>query len=355
MSLKKQYNIDELIASSSFKRWVRGEAPEEDREYWDRWVKSDPENRALFKKAQEIITGFAIRPGETRSSGQAWKPIQDRLAGEKNNLSRFHKVRKGFQENRIRWAVRIAATFLLIAVSSYMVTYFYQPPADQTTEVIEQEITTEYGEQKTVRLSDGSEIILNGNTSVTYTIDTGKPGYIDLFLEGEAYFSVSGHDEQTEATFQVRTEEGLVKVLGTRFVVSTYSKQTRVAVEAGSVSVNLLGHSEETVLNPGQLGQLDSENGQVLTDTVNMEIYTSWVNGRLYFENTPMEEVASRLEHTFGVKVIIRDSDLKENRVSGSIESSSLDIITSALSIMLDTPIHKSESEKVIYVGDNGG
>lgn len=354
MSSDKEYNIDELIASPSFRRWVFGEAPEDEREYWDRWVMSDPENRALLIKAQEEITGFSIRPAKTRSSEQAWEPVQNRLAEEKN-LLRFHKVRKGFPGSRTRWVVRIAATFLLIAVSSYLITYFYEPPADETTEVIEQEITTDYGEQKTVRLSDGSEIILNGNTNVTYTIDTGNPDYSDLYLEGEAYFSVSSRNEHTRIPFQVRTEEGLVKVLGTCFVVSTYNKQTRVAVIDGSVSVNLWGHSEETVLNPGQLGQLNGESRQVLTETVNLEIYTSWVNGRLYFENTPIEEVASRLENTFGVKVIIRDSDLKENRVSGSIESSSLEIITSALSIMLDTPIHKSESEKVIYVGDNGG
>src|SRR5699024_1570099 len=109
--------------------------------------------------------------------------------------------------------------------------------------------------------------------------------------------------------------------------------------------------NSETILKPGQLGEFSEKSDFIKTRFVNLQIYTSWMKGQLYFEKTPMSEVAERLEDTFGVKVILRDSSIYDKEVSGAIESEELEIVTSALSEILSTCIEKADLGEVIYVG----
>lgn len=350
---KKDYSIAELVASPSFNKWVCGQASEKERIFWDQWIMEHPENRALAKKAQEEIVGLSVRPVVNPSAEVVWNSIQELLANQEREQTPSHFFHNWFKYNRLNWIIRIAASFLLIAVSGLLITYFFQFPTAQVADVIEKEVKTEYGEQKSVRFSDGSEIILNGHSRMVYTSYEAGGVSADLFLEGEAYFSISKQDYPGPASFQVRTNEGMVKVLGTRFVVSAYNDQTRVIVENGSVAVNPIGAEEATVLQPGQLGAFNVTSQSVYTEDVNPEVYTSWKTGRLYFDDTPLPDVIHRLENTHGVEVVVRDSSLLKYKISGSIESSTLEIIISALSKMLNTTIDKSDSENVIYIGDS--
>jgi len=312
-----------------------------------------PENRALAKKAQEEIVGLSIRPVVNPSAEVVWSSIQELLANEERGQTQSRFFHNWFEYNRLNWIIRIAASFLLIAVSGLLITYFFQFPTAEVAEVIENEVKTEYGEQKSVRFSDGSEIILNGHSRMVYTSYERGAASVDLFLEGEAYFSIPKQDSPSPGSFQVRTGEGIVKVLGTRFVVSAYNSQTRVIVENGSVAVNPIGVEEATVLQPGQLVTFTVNSQSVHTEDVNPEVYTSWKAGRLYFDDTPLHDVIHRLENTHGFEVVVRDSSLLNYKISGSIESSTLEIIISALSKMLNTTIYKSDSENVIYMGDS--
>lgn len=352
MSASK-YSLDELIQHPSFRRWIQGEASKQERVFWDRWVMKDPDNRRLAMEAQEEIEGFMIKPVGETSTDDMWRDIRTKL--DKGPKARVHNLpfHNDSGIDRLAWIYRIAAGILLLVTCIFLVTQFYQAQPEGSADIVKREVTTDYGEKKAIKLSDGSEIILNGYTNIVYTIDRNDPTAIDLFLEGEAYFSVSKRKNPGDAPFQVRTEEGLVKVLGTQLVVSTRNNNTSVVLKEGSVSVNPFHLDSETILEPGQLGEFSSRSDSVKTKFVNLQVYTSWLQGQLHFEKASLREVAERMEETFGVKVVIRDSTLYKHEVSGAIEGSELEVITSALSEMLDVSIQKSDSGKIIYLGDH--
>lgn len=345
---------NELIQNPSFRRWAKGEASKEEKLFWDRWVMKSPENRSVAMRAQEEMEGFSLQSSETVSTDDAWDHLQSRIGRpEMEKVTRFFTDSKETGEgDGLVWILRAAAVFVLAAVTGVLVLQLYQNPDEGVVEAVREEVRTDIGEQKTVSFSDGSKIILNGRSGIVYTTDQDDPTAIEIYLEGEAFFSVASREKLGNSPFRVRTGQGIVSVMGTRFAVSVRDETTRVVLEEGRVEVEASHLDEKTMMEPGQLARFSRQSETVALDFVNTEVYTSWIDGRLAFEKTSLTEVAERLETTFGVKVIITEPGLEEELISGSIENSDIAIITSALSEMLDSPINRPDAGEVIYIGN---
>nr|WP_286670486.1 FecR domain-containing protein [Fodinibius salsisoli] len=225
-----------------------------------------------------------------------------------------------------------------------------QESQEQAEQIVRNEIVTEYGEQKTIKLNDGSRIILNAHSNLVYTVDPADSNEVEVFLDGEAHFSVAKRENPGDAPFKVRTSAGYVKVMGTEFVVSTRNQGTQVVLEEGSVALAPMNReSRETVMKPGELAEFNADSKHIRSRLVNTEVYSSWTTYQLVFDKTPLADVVDRLENTFGIKVVVRQADLYERTISGAIDNSSLEVITSALSNTLDTPI--TVRDEAVYVG----
>lgn len=84
-------------------------------------------------------------------------------------------------------------------------------------------VSTAYGEKKEVILADGSTIILNSLSSISYPEDmSGKTR--NVTLHGEAYFDVAKNPNKA---FIVQAEGVEVKVLGTKFNINAYENQEK--------------------------------------------------------------------------------------------------------------------------------
>lgn len=345
------YNFDELIHNASFRRWTYGNPTRQERHYWDKWVMESPQNRILAKRAQQHITGFSIKPSSYAAQDKAWNRIRLQLDDDRGYRESYRT--DTFPIGRSHWVYKAVAIFLLTSLTGLAISFIMTDQAEQIEEsqIVRNEIQTEYGERKTIHLSDGSEIVLNANTHLSYTADRANPSAVEVFLDGEAYFSVAERKEPGDIAFKVRTEKGLVQVMGTKFVVSTRDENTQIVLEEGEVSVDPLNENKAVVLKPGQLAEIKSDSDTIQTTDVNPQVYTSWTTYTLVFDETPFADVIARLENTFGVKVVVRNPDLYDRKLSGAIDNSSLKVITSALSNTLDTPIHVTDKE--VYVGKN--
>jgi transmembrane sensor len=348
--------LNELVKDSSFIRWVQGSATIDECRFWDEWATKSPANRSLAVKAMQEITGLVIDQGEAVSTDVAWDALRTRIENQQYQNPGNNRFKKNkSKSDPLQWAVRVAAILLLGFVAIYVSTQIYQAPAEtaEMHEGGETELTTDYGIQKKIRFSDGSEITLNGNSRLVTSNDSSNPDAINLYLEGDAYFSITPRGDAGDSPYRIQTDYGQVSILGTQVVVSTRQNQTRVFLETGSVVVNPFHLDTETILEPGQFVGFDSNVRALDVQFVNPEIYTSWVNGRLYFEDAAVDQVLGQIEDTFGVSAVVKDSQVFEYRISGSIESSELEIITSALSAILNISIEKSESDNVIYIGNH--
>lgn len=90
-------------------------------------------------------------------------------------------------------------------------------------------------QQTTIAFSDGSKIILNSRSVLTYHLHALRGQTIKVELQGEAYFEADGN----KVEFAVYTPEGIVRDIGTEFLVTARNNRSRVVVQAGKVKIKL--------------------------------------------------------------------------------------------------------------------
>lgn len=167
---------------------------------------------------------------------------------------------------------------------------------------------TAYGEQRTVALADGSQVVLNGGTRLAV-----KPGGRAVALEqGEAYFSVA-HDPAHP--FIVSLRAGSVTVLGTEFDLSYDPKGVALQVYQGRV--RLTGEHASAVFGRGQHGRLSGHAVQFLGGFD--PAAGDWRSGWIEPANWTLERVAQALSRHSGTPIRFAGNGLKDKRVTGRL------------------------------------
>jgi transmembrane sensor len=235
------------------------------------------------------------------------------------------------------WPMRIAATLLIGALAFWI---FYNP-------VRFTEVRADYSQQSDVILPDGSRVILNGNSSVRYKASWSNDENREIWIKGEGFFDVK--HTQSHQKFIVHISNTVnVQVLGTRFNVKIRREKTEVMLEQGKVQVNMKQADipDTVTLKPNQLVTLEN---QVLTKSqVNPERYSSWKTKKIYFDQTPLLEVAKFLEDTHGYKVEFKNKALKTRKLSGELQSGKVEDILIALRESLQIQITK-DGNKLLF------
>lgn len=109
------------------------------------------------------------------------------------------------------------ATIAAIGIALIGIVFLFNPEQNHRT-IIQ---STAKGEQKTLLLPDGSQILLNANSSLSYSSDykTNR----NLILSVEAYFKVV---KNPNSPFIVKSEQFETKVIGTSFTIKAYKNQS---------------------------------------------------------------------------------------------------------------------------------
>ena len=141
------------------------------------------------------------------------------------------------------------------------------------------------GRHRAITLLDGSVVLLAGASSIR--LDHSNPRRATV-LRGEALFHIH-HDAAN--SFQVRVGDLKLVDLGTVFDIKISRYNTRVAVAEGAVMVDPDGAAVR--LDPGQA--VLSVGGRLRRQSVAALDVGGWRDGRLAFDNVPLEEVAEDL------------------------------------------------------------
>lgn len=158
-------------------------------------------------------------------------------------------------------------------------------------------ISTSYGEKKQIELPDGSKVVLNSLSSVSYPKKM-KGNTREVVLEGEALFDVVKDDRKT---FIVKAQDIEVKVLGTQFNVLAYADDEEIitSLYEGAVVVSLCS-GETFRLQPGEKAIYNKQLKSVDIDSLE-EDGQSWKDGSLYFNYKPLKEIWKILERERGI------------------------------------------------------
>lgn len=287
-------------------RYLRGEAAPEERIRIMKMIDEDPSFRKEFLAMRKIYDALLI---------------SDDIGGMKK------RVRKGMAVRILRFVASMAAAASL-AVG---VTYFIM--SDKEVEnIMVQRFEAPEGHRTEAVLSDGTMICLNSGSRLDI-LSSGK-NERRVRLDGEAYLNVAHNEDRP---FILETSGMEVKVLGTSFDVSTYGNVHSVVLVEGSVEVNNAVSSEKTVIEPDQMYVFDRSTGQSGVKQVDALSMVTWKDGYLNLQNMTVEELFSRLEHYYGVRIICSDDSKDTFTMSGKlILESRIDTVMDNLATLLD-------------------
>jgi transmembrane sensor len=182
---------------------------------------------------------------------------------------------------------------------------------------------TATGEQRTLRLSDGTLINLNTHSAVDVRFDEKQRRVI--LQEGEILVE-TGHGDARP--FIVETREGSMRALGTRFLVKREEEGTRLSVLQSAVAAHPESSTEEQILHEGQQ-VLMRNNGLGPIIALNLGA-DAWTRGMLVVDNARLEDLVHELGRYrrghLGVAPEIADL-----RITGSFPLHDTDLALSAL------------------------
>jgi transmembrane sensor len=242
--------------------------------------------------------------------------MPQRIRGEPKNVIRRFPVRP-----------LLAASFALACCAAAFTFWLYGS--------LEPSYVTRTGEEKSIRLPDGSTLELNSRSRVRVRFSEHERD-VDL-LEGQALFHVA---KDHARPFVVHSDSASVQAVGTQFDVYRKASGTTVTVVEGRVSVvpvqetssptlRLSLESGHNVLVAGaakathpiilaageQVTVSPSSTAQPVR--TNVATVTAWTQHQLIFDSTSLIDVAQEFNRYNARQLVVGEGDLKNFHVTG--------------------------------------
>lgn len=324
MSLEALTNIDDL-AAAWFARQRAGDMTPAETAELEAWLDADPEHRAALDALH-----------------RAW---------ERAELARHDPEILAWRERALRkrgwreaFGGRAIAAALMVAVlgagatwgvtSTGLLTGYWRFSA--------QEFHTDHGQRATFTLPDGSKVTLNTDSQLrTRAADGKRQVYLD---KGQAFFRVA-HD--ASHPFVVHAAGRTVTAIGTAFDVRVEGRKLEVTLVEGKIRVEApvppapapKGKApaeapapvvQATEMTAGsQLVAADPRGWTVRPADTARE--TSWLAGRLMFENETLATVADEFSRYSDQRIVFDDPALADERITGTFRSGDVGTFVRAL------------------------
>ncbi|MBD0677632.1 FecR family protein [Pseudomonas sp. V98_8] len=182
---------------------------------------------------------------------------------------------------------------------------------------------TATGEQRTIRLDDGTLINLNTHSAVDVRFDDKQRRVI--LQEGEILIE-TGHGDARP--FIVETREGRMRALGTRFLVKREEQGTRLSVLQSAVAAHPQSSPEEQVLREGQQMLIRSDGlGPIVALNLGAD---AWTRGMLVVDNARLEDLVHEIGR-YRPGLLGVAPEVADLRITGSFPLQNTDLALSAL------------------------
>jgi ferric-dicitrate binding protein FerR (iron transport regulator) len=212
------------------------------------------------------------------------------------------------------WVVAAASLFILLALSGYFA----------KDAILTKTLATADGEKRSFFLSDSTWVTLNSNSSLVIPRFGFGDHTRNVFLTGEANFSVA--HLPTKQKFVVKTAEGTdIVVLGTEFTVYSRQSKFKVALIKGKIQLNYKESKlqKNLIMSPGDLVTINSPGGKAVVEkTTHPERLEDASDNRYVFDHTPLQEVCDVLKKDFNIDIEIASPEISTWSISGSFKAS---------------------------------
>jgi ferric-dicitrate binding protein FerR (iron transport regulator) len=339
--------------------------------FWTQWLDAHPNKKEMAAEAEKLVLLLAAEARTTDKNtisssekAEEWDKLWSRINTETStHVTEVEiPVLQPIKGGKNRWLWVAAASLALLVSATFFISKKDTPPqykddltaiskdkkdtliigkekllpTAKITDNTEFSIKTPFGKTKQVTLPDGSTVLLNANSQLRFPKNWSKTADRMVWLDGEAEFSVKHYDLEAgqKQKFIVYTEGVKVEVVGTRFNLMSRAEKCKLALYEGKVQLLLNKHPEQEsiAIDPNEVVQVD--NGAVvrILPIKKIEVYQAWTKQHFEFDDTPLSEVASMVENTYGYTFIFKDEKLKTKRLTASIPDDDVAVLMKVIS-----------------------
>ncbi len=294
-----------------------------------KWVKESDENLKYLTKLKRICT--TIDMIQTSSIGY----VPDFKSTPKRYFRKIYLV------------ASVAAACLIFFLAGLLINNPFGNKKELTAENdISEHVTihkffTEKGVKGFVILPDSTKVWLNSCTELTYPVKFNGTRR-EISMSGEAYFEVA---KDSLHPMIINTENNVsIEVLGTSFNLKSYKEDGRVETTLYSGSVRMHyeadGEKKTVLMEPDEkvvyeLPTTAKRMNAVPQKLQKPQLESAWKEGRLIFDQTPVEEVLKMIERWHGTRFIVKNDKIYKYVLSADFESESLVQIMEIIKIII--------------------
>jgi len=225
----------------------------------------------------------------------------------------------------------------------------------------EQAFQTKPGEQRRIRLADGSGVLLNTDSKLRVKLDAGERR---LFLEqGQAFFQVAKDEARP---FRVFAGQDEIRAIGTAFEIRRVGDTVLVTLEEGQVAIYRANATEvpalssgtrstassalstpAAILNPGNQVEL-APSKPVEIRQADLHKVQAWRYGRMILDSAPLGETVADLNRYGGVQILLADPKLATLRISGVFHTGRPDDFVEAITSAFPVQIAQQDENTII-------
>lgn len=309
----------------------RQDIAESDRRQFARWLGASDRHRAAFEELSAFWDELEIL-----------KELDDIAESMEDEPP---QPRPFFQRRSVMAVAASLAIFIAVGGIFY---------ANQQSRLDQRDtFATAVGEQRTIKLVDGSRIQLNTGSRVEVAYTSSER--VVRLTAGEAYFDV---ERNPRRPFSVRAADGIVKAVGTAFTVRLRDNDAiEVTVEEGrvaiaSVSPRLTGDRESTGDDAARppMVQLTAGQSAIFDERVDkiehMEVpelnrKLSWRQGMLAYSGERLADVVADISRYTDVVIEISDPALGEKPVAGYFRVGEVEALLDSLELSFGLEVER--------------
>lgn len=323
----------------SIARFLAGESTAGEAAAVQAWLAANPADRDLVERLNGAATVEAPTDVDVEAAlARVHRAMAERA--ESAAPTRALPFAPAKSRRPVIWIAGLAAAAAAAFVAVSRLTDRPAPAGEART------YATGVGQRDSVRLADGSQVILGPQSRLEVPGEFGRATRT-VALAGDGYFDVA-HD--AAKPFRVRANDALVEDIGTTFTVeSDVGGETTVAVTSGSVRLGAAkSGTAAVVLEAGDRGSVDAAGQARAQRKAVREEDTSWVRGRLAFRDAPLSRVIAEMERWYGVSIRVADSSLASRHITTSFAGESVDEALRILGLTMGASIERRGDTVVV-------
>ena len=297
-----------------------GEATERDLSAWQEWKNADIANALAWQKVEEVTKPFGTINADIG------------LAALDNDSKNANKPSSKLSSVNRRQALKQLSLLLAIGTASWF-TYREKPWQELLADY-----STSVGETKKIALEDGSQLILN--TESTIAVDFSAEKRVITLYKGEILIETGHENLAIHRPFIVATTDGAVTALGTRFSARKYAAFTRVNLYEGAlrISPKQADSQHSILLSAGESIQF-SEQSTFEKKPLSAGS-DAWSNGFLVVDKVTLSDFLSELSR-YKSGILRCDPSIAHLQISGAFPISDIDAVLTSIAKTLPIRIEK--------------